>query len=91
MGTADAKNLPKGSNLKEIINKKRKRELLEKFETIYQKVCHKLDNVFRGVQFINADDSLKKIWNRMNNEKMIGVLHAFVLLKPTLSKALANS
>ena len=45
----DTRNMPKSSNLREIINKKRKRELLEKFETIYQKVCHKLDNVFRGV------------------------------------------
>ena len=78
--------------MRDIIQKKRKRELLEKFELIYQKVCPKLDNVFRGVSFYhNSDDSLKKSWNKMNNEKMIGVLHAFVLLKPTISKAINNS
>ena len=35
-------------------------------------------------------DSLKLLWNGLSNEKMIGVLHAFVLLKPTLQKTIKN-
>ena len=34
---------------------------------------------------------MKEVWNKMTNEKMIGVLHAFVLLKPTIDKAVRNT
>lgn len=66
--------------------------MLEKFETIYQKVCHKLDNPFRKTNFFSpGDKSIKALWNSMSNEKMIGILHAFILLRPTIDKAIAQS
>jgi len=34
---------------------------------------------------------MKEIWNKMSNEKMIGVLHAFVLLKPIINKTMTAS
>jgi hypothetical protein len=30
------------------------------------------------------------MWNGLSNEKMIGILHAFVLLKPSLEKAIKS-
>ena len=53
-------------------------------------MCHKLNNPLKGVVFTRTEDSLKDMWNKMSNEKMIGVLHAFVLLKPELSSAMTS-
>ena len=48
--------------------------------------------MFKGVSFYKEDDEkMKEIWNKMSNEKMVGVLHAFVLIKPTIDKAMVNS
>lgn len=55
-------------------------------------MCPKLENLFKGVSYFKSDDEkMKSLWNKMSNEKMIGVLHAFVLLKPTIDKAMRNT
>jgi hypothetical protein len=72
-------------------NRKRKKDIVEKFEIVYQKVCPHLDNLFKGFYFSHDDDKLKEVWNKMTNEKMIGILHAFTILKPTIVRAMKNS
>lgn len=74
---------------------------MQKFETIYQKVSGELDNIFRDVKvpdipygeehdLTKPSEELKQMWNGLSNEKMIGILHAFVLLKPSLFKSMKN-
>jgi hypothetical protein len=73
---------------------KRKKELLEKFEVIFQKTSHHFKNIWDDLEEPgegkDVNESLKAIWNGLSNERMIGVLHAFVLLKPTLDKCIRN-
>lgn len=67
---------------------KRRRELLDKFELVHYKVEGALDHIFEKVE-LNSE-SVKSVWNNLPNETMIGVLHAFVLLRPTLLKSFKN-
>lgn len=66
---------------------KRKRDLLDKFENMYQKLggSASIENPFEN---INPDEDVSELWKKLGNNKMLGVLHAFVLLRPVIKDAI---
>lgn len=65
---------------------KRKRDLIQKFEMMYQKLggMSTIENPFAT---ISPDEEVSEIWKKVGNNKMLGVLHAFVLLRPIIKDA----
>ena len=63
---------------------KKRRDLLSRFEEIYQKVKPKVDNPLRKFSSLQK---LRERWNKLPDERLVGFLHAYLLLKPHLKKA----
>ncbi|CAI2365641.1 unnamed protein product [Moneuplotes crassus] len=66
---------------------KQKRELVEKFETMYQRLGGpmNIDNPFEGV---SPDDDISVLWKKLGNNQMLGILHSFILLRPIIKDAI---
>ena len=77
----------KKSESEEIALGKRKRDLLDKFENMYQKLggSANIENPFEG---IDPEEDISKLWAKLGNNKMLGILHAFVLLRPIIKEAI---
>ena len=65
--------------------KRKKKELLERFEMIYNKISVKMDNPF---QDIKDGSQMQDLWSTMDDDRMVGLLHAFILLKPLIRSAI---
>ncbi|CDW77580.1 UNKNOWN [Stylonychia lemnae] len=65
-------------------DKKRKREVIEKLELIYQKIHSKLDNPFKTAKKVSSID---EVWRKMPPQQQSGYINAFVILRPILKKA----
>ena len=68
------------------VEKKVKKDLFNRFELIYSKVHHKLDASFKKS---NTTAAIQECWNKIPAERMVGMLHAFILLGPSINKAFA--
>eukprot|EP00343_Euplotes_focardii_P000664 CAMPEP_0205803606 /NCGR_PEP_ID=MMETSP0205-20121125/6324_1 /ASSEMBLY_ACC=CAM_ASM_000278 /TAXON_ID=36767 /ORGANISM="Euplotes focardii, Strain TN1" /LENGTH=129 /DNA_ID=CAMNT_0053071981 /DNA_START=674 /DNA_END=1060 /DNA_ORIENTATION=- len=66
---------------------KSKIDLLDKFETMYQRLggASTIQNPFEN---INPDEDIKAVWEKLGNNKMLGVLHSFILLRPLIKEAI---
>jgi len=52
-----------------------------------------LENIWDAIEVpedLSDVSKLEDMWNNMSNEKMIGILHAFVLIMPILKKSMNN-
>ena len=63
--------------------KKIKKDLLNRFELIYSKVQNKLDASFKKSSTVAQ---IQESWNKIPPERMVGMLHAFILLQPFITK-----
>lgn len=63
-------------------------ELLEKFENMYQKLGGKM-TVENPLESIEHED-MNTLWKKLGNNRMLGILHAFVLLRPVIKEALEH-
>ena len=67
---------------------RRKRQLLDKFEACFQATQDHLSSTW---DFEATEENLTSHWNQLPNDFMVGVLHAFILLRPQLKKCLKNT
>ena len=75
-------NIPEQNTIKD-----NERDLLDKFETMYQRLGgpQTIENPFEK---IDPSEDMNSLWTKLGNNKMLGILHAFVLLRPLIKKAI---
>ncbi|CDW86905.1 UNKNOWN [Stylonychia lemnae] len=66
-------------------DKKSQRELIDRFELTYQKVCDKLEDPYFEIE---QSQSVQEYWNKLTDTQKGGYLHAFIVLRPFLKKSL---
>ena len=66
---------------------KQKLQLLDKFETMYQRLGgpNSIQNPFAEQ---DASSDINTLWKNLGNNKMLGILHGFVLLRPLIKDAI---
>eukprot|EP00347_Sterkiella_histriomuscorum_P009514 403340916 len=65
-------------------DKKRKREVIEKFELINHKISHKLDKPFKSARGLNG---VEEAWKKLSKSRQGGFMNAFIILRPMLKRA----
>ena len=73
-------------NEEEHITKKR-RDLLEVFEVMYQRLGGQI-NIENPFKDILPGDDITKLWEKIPNNKMLGILHGYVLLRSIIKAAI---
>ena len=84
----DQDQLKKEFELDLVLKMERKR-LVEKLENLFLKTYPLLEFVWEN--FKGDQEDFKRVWNSLDDQVMVGMLHAFVLLKPILQPALASA
>jgi hypothetical protein len=66
---------------------KNKLSLLNTFETMYQKLGGST-NIKNPFLDIDPDEDISVLWKKLGNNRMLGILHSFVLLRPLIKDAI---
>jgi len=66
---------------------KRKRDLLDKFENMYQ-LLGGSENIENPFDDLAPGEDISQLLERLGKEKMLGILHAFVLLRPVIKDSI---
>ena len=79
-----------------ILKTRRRRELLGKFEKVYCRIHMRADCIgaWDDLRIKHEKEGVKsnfkEVWNSFSEERMIGSLHAFILLQPLIEKSIKN-